>query len=44
MIDCGHEVCVVAALDPPRDRRLVAAKLDDVVHLDGAAWPLFTNR
>jgi hypothetical protein len=31
---------LVAALAPPLGRRLLVAKLDEIVHLDGVAWPL----
>jgi 4-alpha-glucanotransferase len=35
---------LVAPLDPPLGRVLVAAKADATLHLDGAAHPLFSNR
>ncbi len=35
---------LVAALQPPLGRTLLAAKVDDFVHDDGATWALTTNR
>ncbi|MBI2879069.1 MAG: glycogen debranching enzyme family protein [Candidatus Rokubacteria bacterium] len=35
---------LVAALRPPLGRTLLVAKVDDSVHYDGRAYPLFANR
>lgn len=35
---------LVAALDPPLDRRVLVSKLDEMVTIDGHDYPLFTNR
>jgi predicted glycogen debranching enzyme len=34
---------LIAALHPPVGRRLLAAKLDEVLSVDGREWPLYTN-
>ena len=35
---------LIAALDPPLGRTLMAAKLDEDVEYDGHTYPLYTNR
>lgn len=40
----GYHGVLVAALNPPIDRRLMCVKLDEVVTYAGQDWPLATNR
>jgi predicted glycogen debranching enzyme len=35
---------LVAALAPPLGRTVLVTKVDETLHDDGVAWPLFTNR
>jgi predicted glycogen debranching enzyme len=44
MLTRHYHGLMIAALAPPRDRRLLLTKLDETVYYDGGQYSLFTNR